>query len=55
MNFLFSGIGEYVYPDGRKYRGEHKNDKLHGNGIQTASDGTVLYEGQWSMGEFINN
>jgi len=49
-----NGLGEYLYPDGRRYTGEYKDDRLHGQGVQTSSDGTVLYEGQWTMGEFIN-
>ena len=48
------GMGEYLYPDGRRYTGEYKDDRIHGQGIQTASDGQVLYEGKWTMGEFIN-
>jgi hypothetical protein len=49
-----NGLGEYTYPDGRRYCGEYKDDRLHGQGVQTDSDGIVLYEGQWTMGEFFN-
>jgi hypothetical protein len=50
---LFVGHGVYHYPDGRCYSGEYKDDRPNGKGIQTGSDGTILYDGQWTMGEFI--
>jgi hypothetical protein len=51
--WLLLGHGVYHYPDGRCYSGEYKDDRPNGKGIQTASDGTILYDGQWTMGEFI--
>ena len=55
--FLFSnsGRGAYNYPDGRRYEGEYQADRPHGIGRQIAADGSVLYDGQWNMGEFIDN
>jgi hypothetical protein len=43
----------YYYPDGRRYNGEYKDDRPHGQGTETAADGAILYDGQWRVGEFI--
>lgn len=48
-----NGPGTYVYADGRCYKGQYKDDRPHGYGIMTASDGVVLYDGQWELGEFL--
>ena len=32
------GEGEYIWQDGRTYKGEYKNDKKHGYGEYTWSD-----------------
>jgi hypothetical protein len=29
------GQGEYIWGDGRRYKGEWKNNKMHGFGIHT--------------------
>jgi len=50
-----NGRGAYNYPDGRRYEGEYQADRPHGIGRQIAADGSVLYDGQWNMGEFIDN
>jgi len=43
----------YHYPDGRIYSGAYKDDRPNGHGTQTNADGTILYDGDWGMGEFI--
>ena len=48
-----TGRGVYHYPDGRVYNGQYKDDRPHGRGKQTDAHGAILYNGQWSMGEFI--
>jgi len=50
-----NGKGCYTYPDGRKFNGDYKNNEPDGNGTQTSSDGSVLHEGEWSMGEFVGS
>jgi hypothetical protein len=52
FGFCLVGPGIYHYPDGRCYTGEYRDDRPHGQGIQTGSDGATLYDGQWTMGEF---
>ena len=32
-------LGEYIWPDGRKYKGEWKDNRIHGWGVFTWSDG----------------
>jgi hypothetical protein len=49
-----NGQGKYWYADGRCYSGEYKDDRPNGQGKQTDSDGSVLYDGEWNLGEFIN-
>jgi hypothetical protein len=49
-----NGQGTYWYADGRSYSGEYKDDRPNGQGKQTDSDGSVLYDGEWNLGEFIN-
>ena len=41
--------GRQVWPDGRVYTGDWKDDQMSGNGRYTSSDGTVY------QGEFIAN
>ena len=38
------------YVNGKKYEGQHKDDKMHGFGIYTWPDGT-RYEGGWVEGK----
>lgn len=52
--FLLVGLGVYNYPDGRCYTGQYRDDRRHGVGSETAADGTILYSGNWSNGEFID-
>ena len=40
------GYGVYTWLDGRKYEGQYKKDKKHGNGVYTWADGRK-YDGQW--------
>merc|ERR1712232_1312109 len=48
-----NGRGLYSYPDGRIYSGGFCDDRPHGHGTETDTDGSILYMGQWSMGEFL--
>jgi len=36
------GYGTYTFADGHAYEGEWKNNKRHGEGIETFSDGRQL-------------
>ena len=49
------GEGVYHYPDGRCYRGEYLDDRPDGLGTEIAADGTILYDGHWSAGEFVDD
>lgn len=40
------GEGEYTWEDGRRFKGNYKNDKKHGYGEYTWADGRV-YLGYW--------
>ena len=42
---------KFTSPDGRKYVGEYKDDKKHGQGTFTWSD-EGKYEGKWKDGKF---
>jgi hypothetical protein len=44
------GKGVFLWPDGRKYEGEYKNDKKHGIGTFYWPDGRV-YKGEWADGK----
>lgn len=48
------GTGKYWFPDGKVYEGEYKDNKPNGHGTQRASDGSVLLDGEWNVGEFTN-
>jgi hypothetical protein len=39
----FEGVGIYIYPDGRKTRGEWHDDKLHGIAKVTVEDGNIYW------------
>lgn len=41
---MISGRGVYTWPDGRKYEGDWKENKMHGEGIFDWNDGR-LYKG----------
>jgi hypothetical protein len=45
-----TGVGIYVWNDGRKYEGQYKDDKKHGFGVYTWADGRC-YEGYWFKGK----
>jgi hypothetical protein len=44
-------FGSYYWLDGKKYTGEFKNSKQHGQGIQTFADGRQ-YIGEFSAGKY---
>ncbi len=48
-----SGTGTYIYPDRRHYKGEFSNNKIHGTGTLFDAEGSILKEGEWEMGEFV--
>ena len=43
------GYGVYIWPDGKKYEGEFKEDKKHGKGTYTYKDGRI-FEGEYKDG-----
>lgn len=44
------GQGKYIWPNGKKYEGQYKNDKKEGYGIYTWPDGRQ-YSGMWKNGK----
>jgi hypothetical protein len=49
------GKGCYTYPDGRQFDGIYKDNEPDANGTQTSPDGSVLYDGEYSIGEFLGS
>lgn len=47
-----NGEGEFYWPDGRRYKGEYKDDKKHGFGIFYWNDNR-RYEGEWKDGKQV--
>jgi hypothetical protein len=45
----------YHYPDGRQYKGEYLDDRPDGLGTEVAPDGSILYDGLWKAGEFVDD
>ena len=35
-----NGYSSYLWPDGRKYEGDYKDDQKHGEGVETYPDGS---------------
>ncbi len=49
------GKGKYVYPNGNIFEGDWQNDKMHVSGVVKDKDGTILQQGKWSNGVYIQN
>ena len=49
----FDGEGEYAWPDGAKYVGGWRDNKMHGMGCYTDTD-KVNWKGQFHNGKFYN-
>ena len=47
-----NGFGTWTHPEGYKYVGEWKNDKINGPGTYTFPSGEK-YVGEWKNGELI--
>lgn len=54
LNGHFQGQGTTTWSNGNKHTGEYSNDYMHGIGTYYEND-TVLYQGVFSNGEFIDN
>jgi hypothetical protein len=50
-----SGVGTYVYDNGRTYVGEFLNDKFNGEGALFNRDGLLLFSGTWRDDALVNN
>ena len=48
-----SGEAEYSMNNGNKYIGKFKNDKYHGKGKIINKDGTIIQEGKFKEGNFV--
>ena len=47
--------GEYIWEDGKYYKGEFKNDLPDGKGIKYYKNGNIMYEGDFIKGKFEGN
>ena len=50
-----TGYGRIIFKNGEKYEGEWFRDNPHGKGTYYDSKGRVIKEGQFHLGNFINN
>ena len=53
-NDFFEGQGTYYFKDGSKNVGEFKNDLLNGYGIQYRADGSIINNGIFKEGKFVD-
>jgi hypothetical protein len=44
---FYTSALEYKWHDGRIYRGEWRDGKAHGLGIETQSSGQIYHQGFW--------
>ncbi|CAJ1432184.1 unnamed protein product [Effrenium voratum] len=49
------GFGTFTWQDGRRFDGFWVKGKQHGYGVTSKADGTILKEGQWSRGQFMQD
>ncbi len=49
------GYGEEFLSNGTRYKGQFSNDKKHGEGVLYAVDGSILKEGEWQYGQFVQS
>ena len=54
MNDKKNGMGEFIYPDGRVYRGNFFDDQKDGQGVLELTDGTLVKQ-HWVMGQLIED
>jgi hypothetical protein len=48
-----NGKGEFTNSDGSRYLGDYLNGKRNGSGKEYAANGSILKEGEWSNGVFV--
>jgi hypothetical protein len=53
MNDHKNGMGEFIYPDGRVYRGNFFDDQKDGQGVLELADGTLIKQ-NWLMGQLVS-
>lgn len=46
-NGKYHGVGECRWSDGRSYRGEWKDGRANGYGVETRPNGTIRHDGEW--------
>ena len=42
-----NGYGIFYYHEGGKYKGNWRNNQMHGKGTLEYSDGRIAYQGDW--------
>lgn len=53
LNFIFSGKGKYIWPDGRYYEGDWKENKMNGKGEFVWKDGRRYVIINYIINKFI--
>jgi hypothetical protein len=48
-----NGQGTFTFADGKKYVGQYSNDKRNGLGTLYSPNGTILQQGLWRDGNFV--
>ena len=48
-------FGTWVYPSGRRYVGEWRDDRLHGHGIRYTANGAVQESGRWENDGLVHS
>ena len=51
-NSLVSGAGLFVFPDGDRYEGQWRQDRMWGRGTYTTASGRV-FEGYWENNRLV--
>ncbi|MBE6708898.1 MAG: hypothetical protein E7578_06625 [Ruminococcaceae bacterium] len=50
-----NGYGVYTWASGKRYEGNFVDNMRHGEGTYYDADGSVIYDGLWNNGTFVEN
>ena len=54
-NGKMDGKGTMTFLNGIKFIGEYKENKQHGQGVLSRADGSIVQQGVWESGKFIDS